>query len=99
MCDVTIKCAALRLGYVVVTALNEALSAEVQRLKLATAELNGDPSKYQQLAMSSQMFQLHQQQAAQAQLNIHQLQQQQQQSQSQQQQQSGSTPAKHETSQ
>lgn len=74
-------------------ALNEALTAEVQRLKLATAELNGDPSKYQQLAMSSQMFQLHQQQAAQ--LNIHQL----QQSQSQQQQQSGSTPAKHETRQ
>lgn len=77
-------------------ALNEALTAEVQRLKLATAELNGDPSKYQQqLAMSSQMFQLHHQQAAQ--LNIHQLQQ--QQSQSPQQQQSGSTPAKHETNQ
>ncbi|KAL3515088.1 hypothetical protein ACH5RR_021990 [Cinchona calisaya] len=75
-------------------ALNETLSAEVQRLKLATSELNGDPSKYQQLSMNSQMFQLHQQQAAQ--LNMHQLQQQQQ-SQSQQQQQSSRTPAKHES--
>lgn len=81
-------------------ALNEALTAEVQRLKLATAELSGDSSKYQPVSMNTQMFQLHQQQAAQ--LSMHQLQQQQQ-SQPQpqpqpQQQQSGSTAAKHEPS-
>ncbi|KAI5673249.1 hypothetical protein M9H77_13613 [Catharanthus roseus] len=56
-------------------ALNEALTAEVQRLKLATTELNGDAAKFQQLSMNPQMFQLRQQQAAQ--LNMHQLQQQQ----------------------
>ncbi|KAL7002620.1 bZIP transcription factor 29 [Sarracenia purpurea var. burkii] len=43
-------------------ALNEALNAEVQRLKLATAEMSGDPSKFQQLSINSQMFQLHHQQ-------------------------------------
>ncbi|CAI9781981.1 unnamed protein product [Fraxinus pennsylvanica] len=47
-------------------ALNEALTAEVQRLKLASAELSGDPSKFQQLSINSQQsqqFQLRQQQA------------------------------------
>ena len=48
--------------WVLVTALNEALTAEVQRLKIATAELSADPSKFQQLSISPQMFQLHQQQ-------------------------------------
>ncbi|CAA0807686.1 Basic-leucine zipper (bZIP) transcription factor family protein [Striga hermonthica] len=48
-------------------ALNEALTAEVQRLKLATAELAGDTSKFQQLSISPQMFQLRQQQMAQMQ--------------------------------
>ncbi|XP_058213194.1 bZIP transcription factor 29-like [Rhododendron vialii] len=43
-------------------ALNEALTAEVQRLKIATAEMNGDPTKFQQLSISPQMFQRHQQQ-------------------------------------
>ncbi|KAG8364394.1 hypothetical protein BUALT_Bualt19G0124300 [Buddleja alternifolia] len=43
-------------------ALNEALTAEVQRLKLATAELSGDTSKFQQLSINPQMFQLRQQQ-------------------------------------
>lgn len=41
-------------------ALNEALTAEVQRLKIATAEMNGDPTKFQQLSISPQMFQRHQ---------------------------------------
>ncbi|KAI4297700.1 hypothetical protein L6164_037577 [Bauhinia variegata] len=65
------------------TALNEALTAEVQRLKIATAELNGDsrPSNnlIPQLSFNPQMFQLQQQQhpPSSSQLNIH-LQQQQQ---------------------
>ncbi|PSS12027.1 Transcription factor PosF21 [Actinidia chinensis var. chinensis] len=50
-------------------ALNEALTAEVQRLKIATAELSADPSKFQQLSISPQMFQLHQQQQQQQQPN------------------------------
>ncbi|KAL8229454.1 hypothetical protein R6Q57_014367 [Mikania cordata] len=45
-------------------ALNEALTAEVQRLKITTAELNGDATKFSQLSISPQMFQLHQQQQA-----------------------------------
>ncbi|PIM99038.1 hypothetical protein CDL12_28473 [Handroanthus impetiginosus] len=48
-------------------ALNEALTTEVQRLKLATAELSGDTSKFQQLSISPQMFHLHQQQLQQQQ--------------------------------
>ncbi|KAL3613977.1 hypothetical protein CASFOL_042051 [Castilleja foliolosa] len=64
-------------------ALNEALTAEVQRLKLASAELTGDTSKFQQLSISPQMFQLRQQQQP-NQLNTHQMQPQQQQKQSQQ---------------
>ncbi|XVF00980.1 hypothetical protein REPUB_Repub04eG0049000 [Reevesia pubescens] len=70
-------------------ALNEALTAEVRRLKLATQELGGDsdPSKgmgSQQLSVNHQMFQL----------NIpHQFQQQQQQPQ----QQNGNTSAKTES--
>ncbi|XP_052203227.1 bZIP transcription factor 29-like [Diospyros lotus] len=59
-------------------ALNEALTAEVQRLKLATAELSGDPSKFQQLSINPQMFQLHQQQSQTAQQSQPQSQQQQQ---------------------
>ncbi|MBA0701629.1 hypothetical protein Goari_026826 [Gossypium aridum] len=55
-------------------ALNETLTAEVHRLKLATQELGGnsDPSKgmvSQQLPISRQMFQLHQQQFRQQQQN------------------------------
>lgn len=85
------------------TALNEALTAEVQRLKIATAELNADASKFQQLSLNPQMFQSQQQQSNQ--LNMHQLQQQQQQQQSSQPQQqaqahqqlNNSTPSKHES--
>ncbi|KAH6768605.1 Basic-leucine zipper transcription factor family protein [Perilla frutescens var. frutescens] len=66
-------------------ALNEALTAEVQRLKIATAELSGE--KFQQLSISPQMFQLRQQQQ-------HQMQQQQQQQQS-----SGNTTSNSESNQ
>ncbi|KAL8543192.1 hypothetical protein ACS0TY_003918 [Phlomoides rotata] len=55
-------------------ALNEALTSEVQRLKMATAELSGE--KFQQLSISPQMFQLHPHQPTQ----LQQQQQQQQQS-------------------
>ncbi|XP_022747849.1 transcription factor RF2a-like [Durio zibethinus] len=52
-------------------ALNEALTAEVRRLKLATQEQGGDsdPSKgivSQQVSVNHQMFQLHQQHSSQA---------------------------------
>ncbi|GLT86133.1 hypothetical protein SLE2022_042950 [Rubroshorea leprosula] len=65
-------------------ALNEALTAEVRRLKLVTQDLSGDadPSKgmvSQQHPINSQMFQLQQQQLSQ--LSIHQQQQQHQQQQ------------------
>ncbi|XP_060176153.1 bZIP transcription factor 29-like [Lycium barbarum] len=43
-------------------ALNEALTSEVQRLKLANADLNGDAAKFQQLSLNPQMFQLQRQQ-------------------------------------
>ncbi|XP_076916976.1 bZIP transcription factor 29-like [Bidens hawaiensis] len=43
-------------------ALNEALTAEVHRLKMTNAELNGDATKFSQLSINPQMFQLHQQQ-------------------------------------
>ncbi|KAK9065185.1 hypothetical protein SSX86_016568 [Deinandra increscens subsp. villosa] len=43
-------------------ALNEALTAEVQRLKITTAELNGDAAKFSQLSINPHMFHLHQQQ-------------------------------------
>ncbi|KAL6494779.1 hypothetical protein OROGR_031579 [Orobanche gracilis] len=57
-------------------ALNEALTAEVQHLKLATAELSGNASKFQQLSISPQMFQLcHQQQKQANHLSTHQMQQ------------------------
>lgn len=86
-------------------ALNDALTTEVQRLKLATAELGGEhPSKcmVSQLSVNHQMFQLQQQQHS-NQINIHQLQQQQQQQQHQHQQQSqqqnGSTTSKPESMQ
>ncbi|XP_031258109.1 transcription factor RF2a-like [Pistacia vera] len=95
-------------------ALNEALTAEVRRLKIVTQELprDSDPSKgmvSQQVPMNSQMFQLHPQQSSQQ--NMHQLQQQHQQphsqvnyhqlqsQQPQAQQQNGSTTAKPETNQ
>ncbi|KAF2321566.1 hypothetical protein GH714_031007 [Hevea brasiliensis] len=92
-------------------ALNEALTAEVRRLKLAAAELSGDsdPTKgmVQQLAINSQMFQLQQPQSSQQ--NIHQLQQQQQspsqlnmhqlQQQPQLQQRNGNTPSNAESNQ
>nr|GMC87523.1 probable transcription factor PosF21 [Ipomoea batatas] len=61
-------------------ALNEALTAEVQRLKIATAELNGDATKFQQLSINPQMLPMHQHQSAR--VNMHQLQQQQQHQQS-----------------
>ncbi|KAL2512401.1 Basic-leucine zipper (bZIP) transcription factor family protein [Abeliophyllum distichum] len=79
-------------------ALNEALTAEVQRLKLTSSELSGDPTKFQQLSINPQQFQLRQQQATRQ--NIQQQQQQQQhQHQQQQQQQNGSTSAQHELKQ
>ncbi|XP_049408011.1 bZIP transcription factor 29 [Solanum stenotomum] len=81
-------------------ALNEALTAEVQRLKIATAELSADASKFHQLSLNPQMFQSQQQQSNQR--NMHQLQQQQQSSQQQQhaqarQQLNSSTTSKHES--
>ncbi|KAJ8530235.1 hypothetical protein K7X08_037070 [Anisodus acutangulus] len=80
-------------------ALNEALTAEVQRLKIATAELSADASKFQQLSLNPQMF--HSQQPQSNQLNMHQLQQQQQQQSSQPQQHAQarqpSAPSKHES--
>ncbi|KAL1811001.1 hypothetical protein DCAR_0623108 [Daucus carota subsp. sativus] len=77
-------------------ALNEALTAEVQRLKIATADMGGEAAKFQQLSLNSQMYQMHQQQQQQqsSQLNMHQMQQQAQQSQSQQ---NESTNSKHES--
>ncbi|KAE8686544.1 Transcription factor RF2b [Hibiscus syriacus] len=80
-------------------ALNETLTAEVQRLKLATRELGSeaDPTKGMVLQRlpNHQMFQLHQQQQS-SQLNIgHQFQKQQQQSQ----QQNGNTMTKSESNQ
>ncbi|KAF5184829.1 bZIP transcription factor [Thalictrum thalictroides] len=63
-------------------ALNEALTTEVQRLKLATAALSGEEqstSYAQQQSKNSQMFQLQHQQLAK--LNIYQLKEQQQQQQ------------------
>lgn len=83
----------LLFGFVIMTALNEALTAEVQRLKITTAELNGDAAKFSQLSISPQMFQLHQQQQQQ----IHQMQQQNQQQQSQQQ--NGGATTKHDSNQ
>ncbi|KAJ7978538.1 transcription factor RF2a-like [Quillaja saponaria] len=79
-------------------ALNEALTAEVQRLKLATSEMKGEchPSNRMvpQLSVNSQMFQLQQQQRSSAQLNIHM-----QQQASHSQQQNGSTTSKSESNQ
>ncbi|KAL8492865.1 hypothetical protein ACS0TY_024167 [Phlomoides rotata] len=43
--------------YSSIQALNEALTIDVQRLKLATAKLNGD--KFQQLLINLQMFHSH----------------------------------------
>ena len=72
------------LNFVMMSALNEALTAEVQRLKITTAELNGDTAKFSQLSISSQMFQLHMQQ---------------QQQQQQTEQQNGGAATKHESNQ
>lgn len=62
-------------------ALNEALSAEVHRLKLAAAELGGEAHlsncMAQQLSINQQMFQMQNRQPVQ--LNLYQMQQQQQQ--------------------
>ncbi|XVE48944.1 hypothetical protein DITRI_Ditri01bG0042900 [Diplodiscus trichospermus] len=85
-------------------ALNEALTAEVQRLKLATQELSGDsdPSKgmvSQQLSVNHQMFQLHQQQSSQLNIPLQFQQQQQQPPPPQPQQQNGNTTAKTESNQ
>ena len=70
------------LSLFVVTALNEALAAEVQRLKLATGELRGDapPSGFPQHLMTAdnQMFQMQS-----SQFKMYQLQQQQTQQDSQ----------------
>ncbi|KAK4745020.1 hypothetical protein SAY87_011332 [Trapa incisa] len=66
-------------------ALNEALTAEVQRLKLATASLNGDPSLSSKMLVQPQVFSLHHQtQQHPAQVNTHQLPQEQQSPQQQQ---------------
>lgn len=83
-------------------ALNDALTAEVQRLKLATTGLNGEstPPKcmVSQLSANTQMYQMHQQQPSH--VNIHQLQQQASQEQQQQpQQQNGNTNTKPESNQ
>lgn len=67
-----------------IIALNEALTAEVQRLKIATAEMNGDSHLIQQHSVNPMMFQ-QQHQPPTSQQNIH-LQQQQNQQQQQQQQ-------------
>ncbi|XP_024991362.1 probable transcription factor PosF21 [Cynara cardunculus var. scolymus] len=75
-------------------ALNEALTAEVQRLKITTTELSGDAAKFSQLSISPQMFQLHQQQ--QQQQHSHQMQHQNPQ---QLQQQNGGAGTKHESNQ
>lgn len=78
------------MGFSLVSALNEALTAEVQRLKFATAELSGnDASKFQHLSINPNMFQLRQQQ-----MNMHQLQQHQSQQQA-----NGNNTAKNETQQ
>ena len=61
----------------ILTALNEALTSEVQRLKLATTDLNGESHPCKSM-INAQRFQL-QQQSPQTQFNIHQQQQQQQQ--------------------
>lgn len=75
-------------------ALNEALTAEVQRLKIATAELNGDSHLIQQHSVNPMMFQQQQQhQPPTSQQNIH-LQQQQNQQQQQQNQQNGNANSK-----
>lgn len=75
------------------SALNEALTAEVQRLKVATAELSESHSSNslsQQLPMNPQMFHL-QHQPQMQQLSMYQLQQQQQQQQN-------NSASKHESS-
>lgn len=83
-------------------ALNEALTSEVQRLKLATAELGGDSHASKCFPINPQMFhQMNQQQQQQStQVNLRHLQQSpsQQQQQQQQQNSSGNT-AKHEPKQ
>jgi hypothetical protein len=84
-------------------ALNEALTAEVQRLKIATAELNGEshPSSCMipQHSGNSMMFQ-QQHHPTTSQQNIHiQQHQQQQQHQHQQQQQNGNANSKNELKQ
>ncbi|XP_065865572.1 bZIP transcription factor 29 [Euphorbia lathyris] len=74
-------------------ALNDALTADVRRLKIAIAEMNGDSDPtngmVQQLSINPSIFQLQQTQASQ--MNLHHLQQQQQQLQSQGQQQNGNS--------
>ncbi|KAJ9189647.1 hypothetical protein P3X46_000915 [Hevea brasiliensis] len=79
-------------------ALNEALTAEVRRLKIATAEISGDsdPTKgmVQQLSINAQMFQLQQQQQSPSPMNMHQLQ-----PQPQPQQQNGNTSSNSESNQ
>ncbi|KAL8116095.1 bZIP transcription factor 29-like [Apium graveolens] len=74
-------------------ALNEALTSEVQRLKIAAADLSGESCKFQQLSLNSQIFQFRNQQQP-NQLSVHQSQQQQQQSQLQQ---NGCTDRNHES--
>lgn len=80
-------------------ALNEALTAEVQRLKIATAEHGGESRSSK--CTVSQMYQMSQQQHP-TQLNLHQLQlhdSQQQAPHQQQRQQNGTTTTKHEPNQ
>ncbi|GKB45831.1 dihydropyrimidine dehydrogenase (NADP(+)), chloroplastic-like protein [Tanacetum coccineum] len=49
------------------SALNDALTTEVQRLKLMAMKLNGDATNFSQLSISPQVFQLHHQQVQQSQ--------------------------------
>lgn len=46
-------------------ALNEALTAEVQRLKITCMEQNGDANKFSQLSLDHRMYQLHHEQSQQ----------------------------------
>ncbi|KAL5713545.1 hypothetical protein ACHQM5_015609 [Ranunculus cassubicifolius] len=86
-------------------ALNEALTGEVQRLKLATGEMSAEmqhSNRMAQLSMNAQMFQLQQKQQQNHLSNIFQMQQQQQKQQpppSSQSQQNNNTPTKQNSNQ
>ena len=85
------------------SALNEALGAEVQRLKIAAAEFGGDAQlsncMAQQLSLNQQMFQNQMQHQQSVSRNLYQMQQQQQQQQALQSQQRNGKVAEHESKQ